>query len=85
MLFNQIIALAGDLPGFDNGLIDYVKEQGGLAIMIVSIVMVIFFLLKQSFGKLFGTVLIGAFLFLVAGRPEHTFEQIGAIFEKFLG
>jgi len=85
MLFNHIIALADDLPGLDNGLVDWAKEQGGLFIVCIVVLVAGFYLVKQSIGKLIGTIVIGAIVFTVVGRPEHTFEQIGNIFEKFLG
>ena len=85
MLLNQVVALAGDLPGFDNGALDYIQEQAGFLIIAIVVLMVGFYLVKQSWGKLVGTIIIGGIVFFIAGSPEQTLDKIGNIFETFLG
>lgn len=47
---------ADDLPGLDNGFMDYAQEQVGIGILIVVIALMAFFLIKQAWGRLLGTL-----------------------------
>lgn len=82
---NKIIGIAGDLPGFDNGALDYIQEQAGMFIIAIVVIMVGFYLVKQSWGRLIGTIIIGGIVFFVAGSPEETLDKIGNMFETFMG
>lgn len=81
----NLMAADDDLPGLDNGLFDEVKEQGGVFILIVVIAFMIFYLVKQAWGRLIGVVLIGGFVFFVAGSPEETMDKVGNIAKMVLG
>lgn len=76
---------ADDLPGFDNGFKDYAQEQVGIFILIVVIGLMAFFLVKQAWGRLLGTLVIGGIVFFVVGSPESTLETIGNIAKSIIG
>lgn len=88
MIFAKMTHFAADadsLPGVDNGLEDYVKDQAGTAVIIVVVALVAFFLVKQSWGRLLGTVFIGGIVYFIVGEPKDTLETVGNIADLIMG
>lgn len=63
----------------------WASSEVQIAIGIVVFCICVFFLYKQEFGKMFGTVVFAAFIWVLANDPAKIFESIGSLFSKIFG
>lgn len=56
-----------------------------VAIGLIALVICLYFIYKQEPSKVFGTVVIAAFVWFLANDPEKIFQSIGTLFSKIFG
>lgn len=76
--------LGAGLPSL-SGIVDWIRTEGGNAVTLVCIGMVIFYLFKQSWGKMMGFLVAAAFVFFAVGNTESALQSFQAIVEKIIG
>ncbi len=79
----QLIIGAG-LPSL-SGIVDWIRTEGGNAVTLVCICMVIYYLFKQSWGKMIGFLVVAAFVFFAVGNTERALGSFKSIVETVLG
>ncbi|MEH7217026.1 TcpD family membrane protein [Bacillus toyonensis] len=83
MLKIQLMLGAG-LPTL-SGIVDWIRTEGGNAVTLVCICMVIYYLFKQSWGKMIGFLVVAAFVFFAVGNTESALASFKTIIDKILG
>lgn len=74
----------GSLPTFGR-LKDWFVEEGGNAVAIVLVGFAVFYLVKQSWGKLIGFLVVAALVFFTVGNPENMLRNLESIAEIIVG
>lgn len=77
--------ILADLPSLDNGFRQWIEDQAGTLVILAVIVFSAVFLIKQSWGRLIGTIIIGGVVFFVIGQPQQTLDMIGNIVKQVTG
>lgn len=79
-----VIGAAGSLPTLGR-LKDWIVEEGGNAVAIVLVGFAVFYLVKQSWGKLIGFLVVAAIVFFAVGNPEAMLQNLESIAEVVTG
>lgn len=74
----------GSLPTLGR-LQDWVVTEGGNAVAIVLVGFAVFYLVKQSWGKLIGFLVIAALVFFTVGDPEGMLSNLESLAEIVTG
>ncbi|WP_173918959.1 TcpD family membrane protein [Halobacillus sp. Marseille-Q1614] len=74
----------GTLPTLD-GIEDWAVNEGGNAVAIVLVIFAVFYLVRQSWGKLIGFMIIAALVFFAVGNPDGMLENIEGIWRNVTG
>ncbi len=74
----------GSLPTLD-GLVGWVVNEGGNAVAIILVGFAVFYLAKQSWGKLIGFMVVAALVFFAVGNPESMLENMEGIWRSVTG
>lgn len=82
-LFGMTQVLAA-LPTLD-GLVSWVINEGGNAVAIILVGFAIFYLAKQSWGRLIGFLMVAALVFFAVGNPEGMLENMETIWRQVTG
>lgn len=86
MLFTKYFAANNDdLPSLDNGLLQLVKDEMGNFVLIVTVVLVGFFIAKQSWGRLIGVIGVGAVVYFYVGSPKDTLDTLSGLADLVMG
>lgn len=64
---------------------DWIVEEGGNAVAIVLVGFAVFYLVKQSWGKLIGFLIVAAVVFFAVGNPESMLMNLESIADMVLG
>ena len=80
-----LLAADDDLPSLDNGAKSWIKNEAGTAVVVVVAVLVVVFLIRQSWGRLLGTIVVGGVVFFIIGDTEATLDTIGNIAKSIIG
>ncbi|MDA2637896.1 TcpD family membrane protein [Bacillus cereus] len=83
-MWNSKWILGAGLPTL-SGIVDWIRTEGGNAVTLVCIIMVIFYLFKQSWGKMIGFLVVAAFVFFAVGNTESALASFKTIIDKILG
>lgn len=81
---NFILGLAGDLPTLDP-IRSWITTEGGNAVALACVGFTIFYLVKQSWGKMIGFLVVAALVFFTVGSPERALNSIKSVFDMMLG
>ncbi|GGJ77655.1 TcpD family membrane protein [Virgibacillus salexigens] len=85
MNFLSLFVLASaSLPTLGT-LKDWIVEEGGNAVAIVLVGFAVFYLVKQSWGKLIGFLIVAAVVFFAVGNPEGMLQNLESIADVVLG
>ncbi|MCJ0851527.1 TcpD family membrane protein [Bacillus cereus] len=76
--------ILGSLPTL-GGLRGWVTTEGGNAVALVCVGFTIFYLIKQSWGKMIGFLLVAALVFFTVGNPEKALNSFKKIIDMILG
>lgn len=76
--------LGAGLPTL-SGIVEWIRTEGGNAVTLVCIFMVIYHLFKQSWGKMIGFLVVAAFVFFTVGNTESALGSFQKIVDKILG
>lgn len=63
----------------------WIVEEGGNAVAIVLVGFAVFYLVKQSWGKLIGFLLVAAIVFFAVGNPEGMLSNLQSVAEVVMG
>ncbi|MFG6150613.1 TcpD family membrane protein [Halobacillus sp. B23F22_1] len=74
----------GSLPTLD-GIESWIVNEGGNAVAIILVGFAIFYLVRQSWGKLIGFMLIAALVFFAVGNPDTMLTNIEGIWREVTG
>jgi len=66
-------------------ILEWVKTEGGNAIMVALIGLAIRFFFKQQIGKMIGLLALAGFVLLIIGNPDSIIKAVQAIFSKVVG
>lgn len=64
---------------------DWIVEEGGNAVAIVLVGFAVFYLVKQSWGKLIGFLIVAALVFFTVGNPEGMLRNLESIADIVVG
>ncbi|PEP39190.1 TcpD family membrane protein [Bacillus pseudomycoides] len=81
---NFILGLAGDLPTLGK-LREWITTEGGNAVALACVGFTIFYLVKQSWGKMIGFLVVAALVFFTVGNPEKALNSFKKIIDMILG
>lgn len=87
MIFFSLLTDAmvyANLPTLD-GFTGWAQSEGGNAVTIVLVGFAVFYLIRQSWGKLIGFVVIAALVFFIVGDPEGMLSNIQGFWEMMTG
>lgn len=67
------------------GILQWVKTQGTMSIMIALIGLAVRFFFKQQIGKMVGLLALAGFVLLIISNPDSIIKAVQAIFSKVVG
>ncbi|MED1217402.1 MULTISPECIES: TcpD family membrane protein [Bacillus cereus group] len=82
LFLNNLIL--GSLPTL-NPIKSWITTEGGNAVALICVGFTIFYLAKQSWGKMVGFLIVAALVFFTVGSPERALNSIKKFFDMMLG
>lgn len=80
MLGTSAIVMAA--PGLKTG---WIFQQLALVVLVVSVGLAIMFYVQKATAKMITTIVVGAFLYILASNPTGTFQSLGNFLKGLLG
>lgn len=67
------------------GIRDWAVNEGGNAVTILIVALVIYYLARQSWGRMIGAICVGALVFFVIGDPESALSSLQELWSSVTG
>ncbi|MGG3652587.1 hypothetical protein CON94_09140 [Bacillus pseudomycoides] len=84
MMLKIQLMLGAGLPSLSK-ITEWISKEGGNAVSLICICMTVYYLFKQSWGKMVGFMLVAAFVFFTVGNTASALGTFKAVVDLVLG